>query len=103
MDYKVELNKEDLNKYLDRLVNKIFAILGIYEDCDEKKTYDDFFIYLDRLCLEIKGCQYSLEIENFLSLYNVLLGISHSEIIEHKKIKSLVFYCISVVKKMKVV
>lgn len=103
MDYKIEIKKEELNEYLDKLINKTFAILGVYEDCDKKESYNDYFTYLDRLCLELKGCSSSLEMDKFLSLYNVLIGMANSDIMEHKKVKSLVFYCISVIKKMRVV
>lgn len=102
MDYKIKINNNDYNIYLDKLINKVFAILGIYEDCYRKQLFEDYFIYLDRLCLEIKGCRYSLEKDKFLSLYNTLLGMLNSEIMEHKRVKSLVFHCISVIKKMKV-
>lgn len=103
MDYKVEVKDEDLNVYLDKLINKTFAVLGVYEDCTLIQSYDNYYTYIERLALEIKGCNLSLDKSEFLSLYNVLIGMSNSEIMTHKKVKSLVFYCISVIKKMKVI
>lgn len=29
---EVHLNKEDTNEYIDASVNKVFALLGVYED-----------------------------------------------------------------------
>lgn len=103
MDYKMKISDNDTNIYLDKLIDKIFAILGIYEDCVDKGSFDDYFVYLDRLCVELKGCSYTFDVDKFISLYNILIGLMHSQSIEHKQVKSIVFHCISVVKKMKVV
>lgn len=103
MDYKIELSDVELNSYLDKLINRTFAILGVYEDCSLIDAYENYYTYVERLALELKGCSFSLDKNDFLSLYNVLIGMANSDIMAHKKVKSLVFYCISVIKKMKVI
>ena len=98
----IEISNEELNKYYDKLINKIFAILGVYEDCEKESNFDNYTIYIDRVLTELIGGYYLMDSEAFLSLYNILLGIKSSNDNNHKKIKSIVFHCISVVKKMKV-
>ena len=105
MNYNVNgvtLDSEDVSLYCESLINKIFAILGIYEDCENAGNFDTFSVYVDRVCLEIAGGYEVLGINNFLSLSNILAGIKESEELNHKKVKSIVFHCISIVKKTKV-
>lgn len=98
----IEISNEELNKYYDKLINKIFAILGVYEDCEKESDFSNYVVYIDRVLTELVGGYYLMNSEEFLSLYNILLGIKSSDNFNHKKIKSIVFHCISVVKKMKV-
>lgn len=98
----IEISGEMLNKYFDTLINKIFAVLGVYEDCEEIKDFSSYDIYLDRVLTELTGGYYIIGFDNFVSLSNILAGIKYSENINHRKVKSLVFHCISIVKKMKV-
>lgn len=106
MDYNVNgivFTKEEVNEYIDTSVNKIFALLGIFEDCSEKKIFDPFFIYLNRIITEFNGIYQLMGIEPFLSLVGNLKGLSAAENLDHKFVKSLTFHCISIVKKAKVV
>lgn len=98
----IEISDEILNKYFDALINKIFAILGVYEDCDKIKDFSNYDIYLDRVLTELSGGYYVIGFDNFISLSNILTGIKYSDKINHRKVKSLVFHCISMIKKMKV-
>ena len=97
----IEISDEMLDKYFDILINKIFAILGIYEDCEEAEDFSNYNVYLDRVITELTGGYYVIGFENFISLTNILTGIKYSDEINHKKVKSLVFHCISIIKKMK--
>lgn len=103
LNYEISLTTNEYNLYLDKLINRVFAILGVYEDCCKKECFDDYFTYLNRLCMELKGCTLSIKKEYVLSLYNVLVGMSCSDVMEHKQVKSTVFHCISVIKKMRAV
>ena len=102
MGYNIDINKEEINIYLEKIVDKVFAILGVFESCNKRNDFNDYYTYLERIALELKGCTYSLERYNFLSLYNTILGMSKVDELNHAKTKSLVFYCISLIKKMKV-
>lgn len=96
MEFKITV------KYLEKMIDKIFAVLGIYEDCETINCFDNYYIYLNRLCTELKGCTYLAEKEELLSVYNTLYGLYKTKNTNHDKVKSIVFHCISVVKKMKV-
>lgn len=98
----IEVSGKTLNKYLDTLINKVFAILGVYEDCEEINDFYTYDTYLDRVITELTGGYYVIGFNNFVSLVNILTGIKYSEELSHKRVKSLVFHCISIIKKMKV-
>ena len=101
MAYK--FTKKEINSYLDNMVNRVFALLGIYEDSQYSNDFNGYKIYLDRLITEINGLHSILKIESFMSILGILQGMSEIDNIDHKKVKSLTFYCISVIKKAKVV
>lgn len=104
MSYKtnnIEFSNEILEDYLDKLINKIFAVLAIFEDCEKNNDFENFEVYLDRVIIEVSGGFYIIGSSDFISLLNILSGIKNDKYINHKKIKSLVFHCISLVKKMK--
>lgn len=111
---EVTVNNEDFNRYIDGLIGKIFAILGVYEDCAELECYDIFDSYIFRVICELRGFYRLTNSLSFLSLSSILEDL-HSKVMEdskkniddreftHKRVKSLIFHCISIVKKEKVV
>lgn len=106
MAYKIHgspVSNEELKEYLSRSINRVFAILGIYEECTRKNDFEDYLIYLNRIITEFDGIYDLLGISDFLSLTGVLKGMENLDRMEHKKVKSLTFYCISVIKKVRVV
>lgn len=107
----IDINKEDFNRYIDGLIGKIFAILGVYEDCTEMNQYDIFDSYIYRVICELRGFYRLTNSISFLSLSSILTDL-HISVIEnsffgknkeerHRRVKSLVFHCISMVKKEK--
>lgn len=94
----VLINEEDLNVYLNLLVNKLYAILGVYEDCEESDSFDNFYVYLNRVLCELKGCSKILDLTDFMSLTFILSGLEDHEL-THRNVKSIVFHCIGIVKK----
>lgn len=97
----VNISSKDLDKYLDSLINRVFAILGVYEDCTKLGNFENYSIYLDRVLIELKGFSELVDTKDFISLYNILYGLMCLEDLGHKKVKSIVFHCISVIKKYK--
>lgn len=90
-------NNKELN-YKEKIINKTFKILGIYEDCEMENDLDNFYTYIDRLCLEYLGIYKNTKNDSFFSLYNILSGLHEDKKINHKKVKSVVFHCINVIK-----
>jgi hypothetical protein len=109
----VQVDKDGLNQYLDGLIGKVFAVLGVYEDCTEANDYSIFDSYVYRVESELEGFYHISGVVPFLSLSSILEDLrekiaedSKKEASErdmtHKRVKSLVFHCISIVKKEKV-
>lgn len=90
--------KESLKTYTDRSVNRLFAILGIYEDCVQKNDFTTYKSYLDRLIVEFDGCYSLFRADVFISMVGILEGMSNRDL-SHKEVKSLVFHLISLAKK----
>lgn len=101
-DSKVCFSKEEIQQYKSKLINKCFAILGIYEDCDNNKSYMPYLTYLDRVKTEFIGFNENVNNIYLVSIVNILTGMQDTERLCHKNVKSLVFHIISIVQKMEV-
>ena len=91
-----------INNYIDNRVNKIYAILGIFEDNQNKSNLKPYERYLERINKELKGAAAYLPSETWLELSNLIYGLAHTEAVTQPEVKSLVFHCIALVKKAKV-
>jgi len=103
MDYNfndIQFSKAEVEEYQKNVVNKIFAVLGIYEDCQSKSDFESYYAYLGRLCTELNGLYQMFGSKVFLSVASVLCGMKEDDAPTHSTVKSLVFHCISVVKKV---
>ena len=102
MDYNgIVFSDEEIQEYKQYLINKIFAILGIYEDCDNIQDFTGYTTYISRLTREFNGIYNMFGIINFLSIVSILEGMKVP--ITHAEVKQLVFHCISLVKKARVI
>lgn len=111
---QVFIEDEKINAYIDSLIGKVFAILGVYEDCSEMGSYDIFDSYIFRVICELRGFYRLTNSTSFLSLSSILKDLQ-STVMEdclkdvedrcmtHKRVKSIIFHCISIIKKEKVV
>lgn len=102
MDYnniKNIFTEEDINFYLNFSINKIFAILGIYEDCENSNNLEGYYIYLNRIITEFTGFNKLFQTNFYISILSILLGMLEDKEPNHKKVKSLTFHCISLIKK----
>lgn len=98
MDFNgIEFSDKEIQEHKQFVINKIFAILGIFEDCDAINDYTGYTTYVRRLTREFNGLYNMFGIVNFLSIVSVLEGMQVP--IEHSEVKQLVFHCISLVKK----
>lgn len=103
MIYNIKITNDEKSKYLESAIDKVFAILGIYEDCMEQNNFENYFIYLNRLLTEFNGVYYLLDINSFISLVSIIKGMIETKTTNHKSVKSLTFHCISILKKAKVI
>ena len=99
---QITLSFSEIQQYKKKLVNKCFAILGVYEDCQKINQYDAYSIYLDRIKKEFVGFYKNTNNIQILSIINILTGMQDINDINHKSVKSLVFHLISMVQKMEV-
>ena len=52
MVYEIKLSEDDSAYYNKRSINKLFAIIGIFEECEESGDMLSFHSSLDRLIIE---------------------------------------------------
>lgn len=95
-------SNDEFVAYKDKLVNKCFAILGIYEDCEKKTIFEPYITYIDRIKIELIGLYNNINNVQLISVINILAGMQEVNNITHKKVKSLVFHIISTIQKMEV-
>lgn len=92
-----------VSKYLDELVNRVYKILVLYEDSN-----DGINKYMDSLLIELGGmhaisediAENSKYISIVMTLASIQVLIKNNDI-EHSSVKSEIFKCISLVKKVK--
>lgn len=58
-----------------------------------------FNSYLDRLIIEFNGIKDIFDITIFMSIVGILNGMRSKDNLTHREVKSLVFHCISIIKK----
>lgn len=98
-------NKEKVKveSYLDDLVNRVYKVLGLYEDGNSGLGK-----YLDSLLIELGGMHIiSEEIATSSKYCSVIMTLASIQIliknneIKHSDVRSEVFKCISLIKKIK--
>lgn len=90
---------EKINEYFKYSINRVYALLGMYED---NQDFKDIHCYLRRIIIEFKGLTGLYDEKEIISLINILNGIEDNiEELNHSEMKSLVFHCISILKKMR--
>lgn len=96
----VVFSPEELSIYINKMVNKVFAILGIYEDCEKISDFDTYKTYVQRVIVEMVGFSRNYPHSTLVSLVNILTGIMETKNLTHKQVKSIIFHTISSLKKM---
>jgi hypothetical protein len=106
----VVIPKETLIEYYDGLINRFFKILPIFEGRDlynKQKIYSEevalknYKIYITNFIIEFSGFANLIEDDLVLRLVNILIGIENITWKDHDKLKSAVFNCIDISKKLK--
>lgn len=105
MIYKEIITKDNARKYTEYLIDRLFEILYVYENCEKTGDFIFYKKYLYRILTETMGCAEMLEIAQVIdtniifSIQNILNGMYKEETTCHSNVKSLVFHCISLIKK----
>lgn len=98
---KVKLNEKETQQYKEKLIGKCFAVLGIYEDCEKDNQFTSFITYIDRLKRELAGYYINSNDIQLISIVNILTEMQELNELTQSRVKSLTFYIISVVQKIK--
>ena len=98
----VPSSEEVYRTFLNDLVNKVFKILPIYEDCLKKQNGDlkSFHSYLDKMVTLLWGSEYFFSEPRFADIIVFLEGLRVRPDLTQKEVKSLVFHCIDGIEKM---
>lgn len=97
---RVIFQPEELSIYINKMINKVFAILGIYEDCEKISDFDTYQTYVQRVIIEMIGFSRNYPHPTLVSLVNLLTGIINVKDLTHRQVKSIIFHTISSLKKM---
>lgn len=104
MDYenkKIIYTYREQEWYRKQMINKCFAVLGIYEDCLKINDFNSYLSYINRLQIEFVGYHKITNLNSIMSIINILSGMSCINELSHKQIKSFVFHMISIIEKLK--
>jgi hypothetical protein len=108
--YSLTFSPKTLSAYYKKLIDSYYILLPLYEGLDHKtkqviykseKAHEMYLDYLGNFIHEICG-GYMLfnESEHFLTLLTSLESMTTFGLNEKKKLKSLVFKCIDILKKL---
>lgn len=98
----IEIPVSLYNEYITDVVNKIFKMLPIYENCELKSgNFEEYESYLDKVITMLIGSEFLFEDRAFLSIASILKGMQIRDDLTHKKVKSSVFHCIDILGKLK--
>ena len=89
------------NRFLTECVGRVFKILPIYEECSAKNEFQDYNSYVEKVVTTFTGSKILFEQSSFLTLTSTLAGLLETENLNQKKVRSIVFHCISLIEKMR--
>lgn len=100
---KISVPVKLYNNFLNELINQIFKILPIYEDCikSKDKSLTPYLVHLDNVVTQILGANYFFYDNTFFSVATILKGLQEINSPSQKKVKSIVFCCIDKLSKLK--
>lgn len=70
---KIQFTDDDIQYYIDCSVNKLYATLCVFEDCEKRSNFETYHIYLKRLITEFTGIYNIFDISVFLSVVGILM------------------------------
>ena len=104
---RIEITEENMGHYMSIILNRIFSILPTYEQSIKDNNLHTIPSYLDKIVVEIEGFYINTkDMERLLSIVNILStirdDIQDGKTFSSDDIKSYVFHCISIIKRLKV-
>jgi hypothetical protein len=108
--YGLTFDPTEFERYCDFMIADCYKILPIYEGRNPHNknvfygseiAYENYCKYMDNFAVELSG---AVEIfksnANFIKLLNIIEGMRTIKMGEHDKVKSLVFMCIGLCKRL---
>ena len=97
----VEMPIAIYNNHIDELINKIFKILCICEQCEQTKEFDTYFNYLDKITILMAGNKVLFNNRKFSILLTQIMGLAETKTTDHAQVKKIVLECTNTLQKMK--
>lgn len=88
------MNNMSKNKYITHLINRLFKLLPLYEISDTLPI-----IYMDRLYNDVVSAN-DIFNGDLIQIVTILYSIKNNNSLNHKLLRSSVFECINVCKKI---
>jgi len=98
----ISYSNQALNQGYERIINMLYSMLGSYENCETENNFEPFIIQGQRTCIQMQGFYNLIGGDAFMTISATIKGMIDCKELNHKKVKSWIFYCIDLVKKMKV-
>ena len=93
MDFNgINFSDKEIQEYKQSVINKLVAILGIFEDCEAINDYSGYTAYIKRLTREFNGLYNMFGIVNFLSVVSQISFYLASNFVLFRQV--LIFYSI---------
>lgn len=96
-----EVKDEEKKDYVHLCVNKVFAVLGIYEECQRSENYEGYYVYLRRIITEFDGIYSLYGFDYYAQIVGILEGMYNNKSLNHSNVKSLTFHCISLLNSLR--
>lgn len=89
------------NNHIDELINKVFKILCICEQCAQGEDYANYFSYLDKITILMAGNKVLFNNRKFSILVTEVMGLKETQTTDHAQVKKIVLECTNALQKMK--
>lgn len=97
--YGTKISSKEFEEYREGCINKLFAILPIFEECSKSSDLTGYYTYLNRVVFELSGVNKVFGANAFLTIIGILTSMMEDKNPTKKVVKALTFHCISVLKK----
>lgn len=89
------------NENLDMLINQVYKVLCIAEQCELSDDYEAYFEYIYKVVITILGNKVLFDDTKYIYISTCLLGLCEKNETNHARIKKIVFECTNILQKLK--